>query len=314
MKDQGFDILNKMDRHAYLIKAHNQFELLHMVCRLLDHPNHDLFIHIDKKATDFDEEALRSQVKYSGVYFTSERLDISWGSSTQVWMELLLFKEAYARGPYSYYHIFSGVDLPLRPADEIYNFFQSHKGKQFIHYSTDDFIAKKGTKYRVSLYHFLQQRVGRKKSFLMQVERASLVLQRILGIDRTRSYGRAAAAGANWASVTQELVDSLVKDEAWVRKHFRWCRNADEAYLQTYVNGTRFRGDLYVPDPQDDYRSCMRYIDFSRGDGNGSPYTWRSSDFDELIHSGFMFARKFDLNVDPDICYRLEAYLLNKGK
>lgn len=40
----------KMLRHAYLIMAHNNFEILEKQVLLLDSPNADFYIHVDKKS------------------------------------------------------------------------------------------------------------------------------------------------------------------------------------------------------------------------------------------------------------------------
>ena len=47
----------------------------------------------------------------------------------------------------------------------------------------------------------------------------------------------------------------------------------------------------------EDYHSIMRYIDWNRG----GPYVWRERDFDELINSDYLFARKFDEKIDNNI-------------
>ncbi len=300
-------------KHAYLIKAHNQFELLQMLVRLLDHPNHDFFVHIDIKVKDFDPELVVSKVKHSRVYFTQKRYDITWGSSTMVWCDLELFKLAAAHGPYSYYHLMTGVDLPLHPAQSIYDFFEAHRGKEFIHFSADAFCRDPQQKKRIAQYHFLQHKIARTGGVLRVVERLSLLMQRMIGIDRSRAYGKRICVGSNWCSVTQDFVEYMLREEAWIYKNFRWCCLPDESYLQILVEKAQLRNRLYMPDPQDDYHSCMRYIDFGRGPGNGSPYTFTEADFDQLIQSDYMFARKFDIIQHPGICYKLEQYLMHKS-
>lgn len=53
----------------------------------------------------------------------------------------------------------------------------------------------------------------------------------------------------------------------------------------------------------------MRYIDWTKG----NPYIFRSADFEQLMSSDRMFARKFDEGIDFDIVERIfEA--LNKRK
>ena len=45
-----------MKKHAMLIMAHKQFEILEKLMRQLDHVRNDLYIHIDRKSKGFDPE------------------------------------------------------------------------------------------------------------------------------------------------------------------------------------------------------------------------------------------------------------------
>ena len=49
-------------RHAYLIAAHDQPELLKLLLRLLDDEANDLYLHIDKKAASILEDDLLAAV------------------------------------------------------------------------------------------------------------------------------------------------------------------------------------------------------------------------------------------------------------
>ena len=66
-----------MGKHAYLIMAHNQAELLKKLVQCLDHERTDIFIHIDKKAK-IDVEEIRNSAKKSKLYFTN-RINVTWG-------------------------------------------------------------------------------------------------------------------------------------------------------------------------------------------------------------------------------------------
>lgn len=35
-------------------------------------------------------------------------------------------------GPYAYYHLLSGQDLPIKSQDYIHQFFEEHQGKEFV--------------------------------------------------------------------------------------------------------------------------------------------------------------------------------------
>ena len=66
-----------MQKHAYMIIAHNEFDLLETLVRLLDDPRNDLYIHIDAKVQDFDFDRFRGLVRYSGLYFTPQRVSVT---------------------------------------------------------------------------------------------------------------------------------------------------------------------------------------------------------------------------------------------
>ena len=82
-----------MEKHAYLIMAHNQFDLLCKLIRELDDERND----IDKKAGTIDEKRFRECVQRSNVFFT-DRISVIWGGESLVECELLLFKAAAERG------------------------------------------------------------------------------------------------------------------------------------------------------------------------------------------------------------------------
>ena len=53
--------------------------------------------------------------------------------------------------------------------------------------------------------------------------------------------------------------------------------------------------------------SNMRLIDWNRG----NPYVFKSSDFEELIKSDMLFARKFDCSVDKQIIDKIYSFINN---
>ena len=150
-----------MKKHAFLIMAHNQFDLLEILIKLLDDPRNDIYLHIDQKVQEFDFQKFSSLTQYSPVYFT-ERNNVTWGGYSQIDTELLLLK-ASAPKHYDYYHLLSGVDLPLKTNDELHRFFDEHQGTEFIHFCTPEFSAEESTRSRIQYYHLLQEQIGQKK-------------------------------------------------------------------------------------------------------------------------------------------------------
>ena len=101
-----------MNRHAYLIMAHHQFDFLKELLKALDHEYNDIYLHIDQKVQDFDFTSLSGAVHKSNLYFT-KRLNVHWGGYSQTACELTLLKAAFP-GHYAYYPLLSGSDFPLK--------------------------------------------------------------------------------------------------------------------------------------------------------------------------------------------------------
>ena len=107
-----------MKKHAYLIMAHTQPELLKKLLQMLDNERNDIYLHIDSKAKDYPLDEVAAVLKKSKCIFT-ERTDVKWGSYSQINCEMVLLKEA-VKTEHVYYHLLSGMDLPIKSQNEIF--------------------------------------------------------------------------------------------------------------------------------------------------------------------------------------------------
>lgn len=297
-----------MQRHAFLIIAHNQYPLLEKLIRLLDHPQNDIYIHADKKAVDFDPAYFAAIPRHSGICF-SRRVRVTWGGASMIEAELTLL-EAAVEGKYDYYHLLSGVDLPIKPMDCIHRFFREQEGKELIHFGAEQWEAKPHIQERAALYHFLHEWIGRERGLLRRVENLSLAVQRRLGINRLKKRGGTVRAGANWFSITHGFARYVTDHAREIRKDYRFTSCADEIFLQTVFVNSPFRDNAYVARGagRDSFENVMRFIDWDRG----QPYVFGSGDFEELMASPCLFARKFDLTEDAAIVERVYESILSR--
>ena len=143
-------------KHAYLIMAHNQMDILKKLLEEIDYEQNDIYVHIDAKAGEIDRDNLIKHVTKSKVYFVN-RMSITWGGASIVKCELRLMKKA-AKVGYQYYHLLSGNDFPIKTQKQIHDFFDSNSGKEFIEYWKRD---KKDYEYRVQYYYPFQEKIGR---------------------------------------------------------------------------------------------------------------------------------------------------------
>lgn len=290
-----------MKKHAYLIMAHTQPELLARLLSCLDHEDNDIYIHIDKKAVDFPIEDVKASVEKSKCIFT-ERTDVTWGSYSQINCELVLLKEA-VKTEHAYYHLLSGMDLPIKSQREIHAFFETHEGLEFV--DEDLPQISENALSRVKYVHRFYGKAGSLPDILGALETKA---QRMLGVDRTKKYGNIVfQKGRNWFSITHGLASLVVEKEAWIREVFGQSVCGDELFLQTIARNSEYADNICNANTMPDIPDT-RYIDWERG-SNNNPYIFRESDFEELKSAAGLFARKFDWNTDKTIVEKLCAEL-----
>ena len=280
-------------KHAYLLIAHNEFELLCKIVSLLDHEDNDIYIHIDKKSKTIPFEKIESSHKKSQLFYT-DRIKVNWGGYSMIKAELMLIQKALEKGDYQYLHLLSGVDLPLKKQSYIHRFFADNYGKEFIHFNDEQFNQKHKTRY--SIYHCFQEYVGRKKTGLLYyIERALCRFQKIINLDRSIE-GVEYKGGAQWFSITEDLAKYVLENKKFIKKAFSRTTCCDEFFLQTIVYNSPFFKNVYRIQEIPSYISCLRYVDWKRG----QPYTFQDSDVDDLLNSEYLFARKFSISSEKN--------------
>ncbi len=272
-------------KHAYLILAHGEFELLSLLVTSLDDPRNDIYVHIDAKVTRLPE----LKTEHAGLVLIEDRCDVRWGDISVVEAEFALFRAAYAAEPtYSYYHLISGVDLPLKSQDYIHDFCARHQGTEFIgFYRGADKYADIDRKVR--LHHLFPKdfRGSGISFFVKRILRALCIrLQLLLGCDRfpQKTFDK----GTQWLSITESLVEALLSDEQQLIKQYRNTFCSDEIVIHSFVAESRFADKVY--DRENEARSSMRHI----GWHDGVLKDFEEKDIDHLRQSEAFFARKFN--------------------
>lgn len=271
-------------RFAYLILAHNSFGLLKELISFLDNPNNDIYIHLDEKIGVVDFTQFLSLSHYSKVCFIDKRVDVAWGGVSLVEATLNLL-EASVDGKYDYYHLLSGVDFPIKSNEYIQKFFKENEGKEFIGFANH--CLESMLVNRLSYYHIFNGH-GIRNSFIIRGINAILInIQKLFHIHHhfpVNNYKK----GAEWFSITHGLCKDIVDEKGFILKHYKYTLMPDEIFLQSYVyNSDKYRNNLY--NDKDEDLGCMRKIDWLRG----QLYVWQLKDYEELVTSPYLFARKF---------------------
>lgn len=287
---------NNRGRHAYLIIAHNNFTQLQTLLDLLDDPRNDIYLHIDKKSQNVPVFT----TKHAGLTM-EERMNVMWGGYSQIACELALMETA-GRGHYDYYHLLSGIDLPLKTQDQIHAFFRENGGREYIDFDREA-CESRSFRIRTRYYHLLQNYAGSSPKTWNRILRvlnwAMVHVQKFFRVERKEQLRQ--YKGANWFSITDELVQYVLGQKELVRQQLSHTFCADEVFLQT----------LAMASPRREYivNDFLRAIDWQRGD----PYVYRAEDVPALLASDRLWGRKFNEKVDQKAIDRIVEGLTGNG-
>jgi len=252
--------------HAYLIIAHNEFGILQRLVSALDSAGVDIYIHFDAKVKELPD----IKVEHSRLFVLENRVNVQWGTVSQIKCELALFEAAVANGPYDYYHLISGTHLPLKPIEEINAFFESVKSQCVMSGLCKDTPYQETLKmrrYNLFLGH----------SFWW---RAAIAVQRRLHIERNK--GREFYKAANWVSLTQGAMDYVLTHKKEILKTYKYSFCGDEYFVPSELMASPLKDKIYSYD---------KYLLHNIGRANAQTFTL--ADLPKLQETGYLFARKF---------------------
>lgn len=198
------------------------------------------------------------------------------------------------------------MDLPLKNQNYIHEFFERNQGKEFIGFTNN--WDKDRVKYLYIYTGLGRNNIGIKRLVKRMINEIFILLQKGIGYDRTKKYSF--YKSANWFSITNELAEYVVSKKEEICKKYKYSILADEVFLQTIVCNSKFKENVYGDIFEDEYSNNLRYIDWERG----NPYIFRESDFENLMNTDKLFARKFDEAdeaIDNEIINRIYADLSN---
>ena len=267
---------------AHLILAHKNPQQLLCLIEAMQHPAFHFYIHIDKKQ---DEASFRSVINMKNVFFIEKRTKIYWGDWGTIQATLNGFEVILPKG-YDYVNVMSAQDLPIKSPDYIYQYFSDRKGAEFI---TCDFIEGDWSDVasRIENYHLINWRVPGK--FRLGKILTKVLPPRVFPLDYD-IVGR-----ANWFSLTREAAGyavAFLKDHPELVRYFKYCWGADEFIFSTVLYNSYFKEKI---------EDNLVYVDWNNEGHIGHPKTLTAKDIDKLKDSPKLFARKFDMNVDPAV-------------
>lgn len=299
-------------QHAYLIMAHSDFYLLQKLIQVIDNPNGDIFLHLDakNKYANEDIKKLKESVKYSQLHIYSQ-IPVIWGSKTQIDCELFNAASNLWKLYILPFIVRSG--FLVKTGFRYSRIFQRNNGREFLAVDTNP-LNRELMIERIDHYHW----IFNKRYLTMRFNQLSRPVEKCLGIHRLNDKERACfAKGMNWASMTKPFLQCILREQEKIQKMARHTLCFDEMYkqmiymahqneFQLYKGINLSEANIQTPRCQLEADATMHKVDWERG----TPYTYRMSDYNELISSHCCFARKFNSSIDRNIIDKLYEYVI----
>lgn len=283
---------------AYLISAY--IDAPH-VKRMIDalSPNAHFFIHVDKNK---DITPFKKLIKGDNIHFTPTRYNVRWATFSQVLYQLALLEQALNYPiHFDYLFFLSGTDYPLWSNERIETFLIQNKGKEFIQgICIDD--PETGEQQRKGYSEFwpevklpgIGMNINKKISILLHL------IFRVIGLKKSLSFRVqdkkwSLYKGGSYFCITEELAQHILdcyNKYPQIKKYFSNLFGPEEALAHTIAfNSPEFKDKCILT--KGEYKGLchltpLHHIDYSNG-----IKVWTEADYDELMNSGKMFARKF---------------------
>jgi hypothetical protein len=256
---------------------------------------------LDKKS-NLKEESVKLLIKHdANVVFLKNPIAVYWGGFSHLKAFYLLLQKAFENNENTYFHVLSGQCFPIKSNKAILDFFEKNNEKEFIDAQLiDESKWTGGSLNRIQLFH-LNDYCNIRADFWKTFNGRFLKVQRIIGIKRKlptifeKYYG-----GSTWWSITRNAVDYLlrfIETNKKVFNRFKHTHCSEELFFQTVLMNSSFKSNIV----QDD----LRYVDWEYRNGS-VPANLDETDFDKLVNSSKLFARKMEYPKSKLLLAKLE--------
>jgi len=287
-------------RQAFVVMAHNRWEMLFRLLERLDDSRFDVYLHIDADSDVPHDVMQRLENGFSNLTML-QRHRLYWGDVSIVEAEICCFEEVLASGKeYSHIHLLSGQDLPIKSNTGIVEFFNAHDGLEFVE-MVDDLTIAHVRCVNVFTRHFGYKPGSSYAAYRIRKTLNKLlhILEKMILMHKWHRRNIDFRKGSQWVSITPRLAGHLVDNREMIVELYRRSFAPDEFFIQTTAWNSEFR-DYICGIP-------TRHIVWERKH-TPHPKIFTIDDFDSLTASEACFARKFDSMTDSSIIDKIYEY------
>ncbi len=279
-------------------------QLYRLINRLNDGAS-EFFIHIDKTVDFAPFEIIKA---FGRIIHFVERVDSKWGSFGSVQASLNGLKAVKNLGKkFDQIILLSGQDYPIKSNERINSFFSNSPHTVFMDYFSLPNYKKwpgndTGGLYRVNKYYF-----GLKWYQLFCSKSLNLLSAYIPFLRRKVSNKMVPFAGSQWWSVDMYALDYILdygKKHPEYRTFHQHTFVPDELYVQMIVANAM--DENLVRSIANNNKRFMIW----ENQNSSHPNILCKTDFETILLSDDLFARKFDENTDAEILDLIDRKIL----
>jgi len=284
-----------------LIMAHRDLDWVLNLIRRFDDGRFAVFVHVDRKTDRTERQRFETAcAKLGCVASVRSDLVVNWGGFNHLKAALLLARQALTHGV-DYLHFITGQDYPVKPIDTIVatGATQVNYLDSFPLPSDRTWRADAGGLARVDRFRPFDRfdyRTTHGHLAIKLVQRA----QKIVPIRRRLPHLQLYGGSAYW-SLTRECVAYLLgylDENPRLMRRFEHTFAPEEILPQTVLMNSSFASTIV--------NENLRYIVWERRHGS-RPAILDGSDFDGIVASSALFARKFERQHSGELLHRIDA-------
>ncbi|MFT9004724.1 MAG: beta-1,6-N-acetylglucosaminyltransferase [Liquorilactobacillus hordei] len=332
---------------AFLILAHSDPLSLRDLIKNLNNGLNHFFIHVDLKSdiTTFEKEL--SVYINKTVFFIQDRINVSWGGFSAVKaMELLLEAALEKKTDYDHLIFLSGNDYNIRSSKEIDAYFEKNKGVEIIRSYN---LSRNGCRHcarKIQKYWFFDSN-SEKNKFLRILKKLRRYFYYSFKKNRqVLINGKLCdiAYGSQWFALTEKCAKYVLdigKNNPDLRHYFSTSMASDEMYFHTIIFNSKFisrtlnRGfdeysefwslnnytwvdrrslscPLKVVNIGQEFLNSVKYIFLPNLKRSDSTSFLNEKNYQELISSEYLFARKFKTGYSDELKNLIEYHIDSK--
>jgi hypothetical protein len=282
---------------ANVIIAHKNPDQVFRLVNQFDINQFHNFLHIDGRNNIND---YRKVLNHPGVTPVFKRRKLVWAGYgfVAVTLDTLKLIRDTSREKYFYTNLISGMDFPIKPTSNLYEFLiKNYEGQRQEFFEILDLSIWPGA-HRFERYHLIE--VTTKGRYFAERIINNVIPKRTFYGGKLKPYGRSA-----WFTASIDFIKYVLNycdTHPDFLKFLRTTWSPDEFIFNTLIMNSSFKDNI-AP-------HFLRHIDWS--EGKVSPKIFKSGDFNELINSQSFFARKFDTSIDSLILDQLEKSISSK--